>query len=464
MKQLLLILIVFILTGCVNNADNKTTNLEPKTPTNGYTSIINKKFTKDSSVNVLNPDRGFYTATALTTLRDWDGFSDARANGFSLVYAPIELFDYVTTPTLPTSLLNTIKTNLEQAKNAKVKLILRISYRNSMDSVDASRTIIDGHLTQLAPLLQEYKNIISIVQAGTIGAWGEWHSFTGDYAKDNVNYKDNRRAIITRLHNIFPNKFIQIRTPMHKEFLYGGSKDYADESNSAMITQASVKSNNIISKIAHHNDCFVSSYTDEGTYPSDNIEYWKNYVQNDSQYSPTGGETCALKSGEEGLLSSCANIIQELKRFNYAFLNSDYNPKVIQKLKDEGCYTTIQENLGYRIVANSLNINSSDNNLSIDLSLSNKGYAAAYVPTKMQLMLKNDSHSYIFPFEDFDLRKLLPERTKTFNFIMNKQNVETGSYCLYMKISNEIDSIKLSNANLWDTSINANKLACSIVL
>jgi len=417
-------------------------------------------YTEDSSVNILNPDRGFYDADyALNLDRDYNMFEGAMDAGYMMVYAPINLEEYNTTAILPSTLIDTISKNLNDANNTGVKLILRVKYRSGLNGYDPSKDIILDHLNQLKPLLKIYKNIISVIQAGTIGAWGEWHSFTGDYEESNIDYINNRRDIIAALVGIFPDKYIQIRTPMHKELLYGSSVEYADESKDGEITSNIAFTNDIKAKVGHHNDCFLASETDMGTYPSDNIDFWKAYVINDTKYSPVGGETC----NDEEVFTTCLNAISELKKFQYSYINHTYHPNVIQRWQDEGCYEEISENIGYRLVAKKLDMQQSTNVLNLSLSIENKGYAAPYIKSNVNLILKNNTNEYTFE-QDIDIRTFYSQEVKIIDDRLSLNNIENGEYCLYIQIGESYSAIRLSNSLLWEESSKTNKLACNIIV
>lgn len=417
-------------------------------------------YTENSSMNILNPDRGFYDANyELNIDRDYNAFEYALEDGYTLVYAPINLEDYNTTATLPIELIDTVSKNLNDAHTAGVKLILRVMYRSGINGYDPSIDIILGHLEQLKTILQEYKNIISIIQAGNIGAWGEWHGFTGDFIDTNVDYKDNRRAIISKLIDIFPDKYIQIRTPMHKELLYGSSIDYADENDDGKITLDIAYTDDVKAKVGHHNDCFLASETDMGTYPSDNIDFWKTYVVNDTKYSPVGGETC----NDDELFTNCSNAVSELKKFQYSYINHAYHPSVIQRWQDEGCYEEINENIGYRLVAKGLNIQQDANTLNLSLFIQNKGYASPYIKSDVNFILKNNDYTYTFE-NDIDLRTFYSQETKTISSNLNLDDLQSGTYCLYIEIGKNYSAIRLSNSNMWEESSKTNKLVCDIIL
>ncbi|SFV90398.1 hypothetical protein MNB_SV-4-752 [hydrothermal vent metagenome] len=292
------------------------------------------QFTENRSINIYNPDRGFYDADySLNKNRDYNVFQEAFNNGYYLVYAPLDLSAYVTTEELPNTLLHTLEKNLQDANSSGVKLIFRIKYRKDRSGNDPHRKIILGHLKQLRPTLQTYKNSISFVQAGVIGAWGEWHSFTGEYAETNTTFIENRQEIVKTLIDIFPEKYIQLRTPMHKEQLFGAHLAYGEISDEGEISEDIAYSDDIRAKIGYHNDCIFASKTDMGTYPSDSIEFWQNYVINDTKYVPIGGETCGIGKGEDAALPDCDNVVKTLKRFHYTYLNDAYHPDVLKKWK-----------------------------------------------------------------------------------------------------------------------------------
>jgi len=419
-------------------------------------------FEENATINTQNPDRGFYDADyALNELKSYNMFQTPKEDGFNLVYAPIDLSDYNETLSLPQSLIEIIDKNLLYAEESEVKLIFRIKYRSSIEnSYDPSLNIIISHLNQLKETLQNHKEIISIVQAGTIGAWGEWHSFSGDFANDNEVYLENRKAIIEKLMDIFPNKYIQIRTPMHKEQLFGSSNEYADESSDAKITSNIAYSDDVRAKIGHHNDCFLASATDMGTYPSDNVVFWQDYVVNDSKYAPLGGETCK----DEETYTNCLNATTQLKKLQYSYINNAYHPDVIQRWKDEGCYQEIRQNIGYRLVASELETSQSNDTLTLSLSITNKGYAAPYIESEINFILKNENNYYEFSQTDVDLRTFYPNELKKLNEDLSLLGIVNGEYCLYLQIGKSFSSIRLSNSNLWDENNLMNKLACNVIV
>ncbi len=420
------------------------------------------RYREDSSSDLHNPDRGFYNADyPLNETHDENIFDDASQSGYTLVYAPLSLEAYNTTKTLPDDFLETIRSNLCDANSSGVRLVFRLKYRNTLEGEDPSREIIMGHLSQLAPLLQAYQDVISVVQAGTIGAWGEWHTFTGDYAESNSTYIQNRKEIVEAWAKIFPDKYIQIRTPMHKEELFGGSAYYGGVNDTAQITAKTAYGEDMRAKIGHHNDCFLADKTDMGTYDEDNISLWKAYVAHDARYAPVGGETCGIGEGDDAALTDCDHAVAALKEMQYAFLNDAYHPDVLQKWRDQGCYAQIKSHLGYRLVAKSLDILQSDKKLSFSLAIENKGYAAPYVKSDISLILKNDTRTYRLPLT-VDTRTFYPGETVRVGGSMMLDHVEKGSYTLLLQIGKTNRAVRLANEGVWETENKENRLVRKI--
>ena len=203
LKTLAILFSFILFTGC---GSSETASIQEE-QTEDTVQTMTIGYEEDSRMNMLNPDRGFYDADyELNRLTDSNMFENVLSEGYTLVYAPLNLEEYNTTTVLPDSLLNTLSKNLYDANTSGIKLIFRIKYRSGLNGNDPSKELIMGHLNQLKPLLQHYKETISVVQAGIIGAWGEWHNFTGDFAETAPEYKSNRRDIVEKLFEIFPDK------------------------------------------------------------------------------------------------------------------------------------------------------------------------------------------------------------------------------------------------------------------
>ena len=82
---------------------------------------------------------------------------------------------------------------------------------------------VANHARQLAPFLAANRDVIAVVQAGMIGAWGEWHSSVhGLERTDSV-----KRAVLEAVCRMTPaGRYVQVRVPAYKNLLGVASRDY----------------------------------------------------------------------------------------------------------------------------------------------------------------------------------------------------------------------------------------------
>ncbi|MFV1995209.1 MAG: DUF4832 domain-containing protein [Verrucomicrobiales bacterium] len=284
-----------------------------------------------SSAIIFNPERGVYRARALEA---GVNFESLRATDLSLSYSRITLDTFRTTP-ISAARLQEIDDAFGRMRSAGVKGIVRINYNNDSSGIDTTLAWMETHLQQLQPVLEANSDVIAFFQAGMIGAWGEWHSSSSGLATP-----AGRAAVFNLLMTYFPpDKFIQVRTPRYVNELTGLDVNPLDDTSAFQNTARA--------RIAHHNDCWLASATDYGTYPSNAAarETEKAQLEAHTIYAPWGGETCNLDLN----YVQCAYALGEAARFHATYLNGGYHPDVIQEFIDNGCWDDFQRNLGYRL-------------------------------------------------------------------------------------------------------------------
>ena len=86
-----------------------------------------------------------------------------------------------------------------------LKALLRFAYSTDPGVNDATQADMLRHIEQLRPFLEQNKASIHVLQAGMIGAWGEWHS-----EKKRVS----RKKILRALAEAAPEgMYLQVRLP-----------------------------------------------------------------------------------------------------------------------------------------------------------------------------------------------------------------------------------------------------------
>jgi len=340
-----------------------------------------------TTAEIANPDRGFYR-WAWTDLNQFtkDDGANAYKNGIRIIYAMVRLDAYKGT-TLPASLLTGLRTGFDNARQSGVKIVPRFVY-NYPESETEYRNVSDaplatvlGHIAQLKPVLTENSDAIAYLQAGFIGAWGEWHT-----SSNKLTDAGNRTSIRDALLDALPRDgFLQFRYPSH---LMSWSTTAPAES---IAFNGSAQSRSGV-----HNDCFLASATDVGTY-SDNATtrtQQRNYTMAVAKVAPFGGETCnpADDPGAQPR-TSCADILSEGKQYSLTYLNNSYYAEAFHsRWKRDGCYAEVQRLMGYRLELVSVEhpaAATAGAAWPVQFSVRNVGWARPYKARQLNFLLKH---------------------------------------------------------------------------
>ncbi len=414
-----------------------------------------------SNTAFANPERGFIRTMSVKS----DGaaltasqLSLLRSQHVSMILRVI-YFDKFKDKDISADFLSLIETDLNTARNAGLKMILRFAYTDDMAGTDAPLAIIERHLDQLKPVFERHQDIISFVQAGFIGAWGEWHSSSNGLAT-----VANERAVLNKLLSVLPmDIMVQVRTP--------GAKQQIFNSTTALTASQAYSSENI-ARVGHHNDCFLSGGTDYGTY--NNIEQEKQYISQEALFVPTGGETCPPTGGYD---PTCAEGRREMRLLKWTYLNLDWYPATINAWKNSGCFEEFQNNLGYRLALDDAFFPkevTAGGNLTVDLNLVNNGYAPLYYRKKTTLVLKNTATgSFYDKALTVDLRLCKPLVPLPVKETVSLAGLPAGTYELYLRIADQHVSlearpeyaVRLANSNAWVEDHNGmNRLNAQLII
>ncbi|MCZ6661933.1 MAG: DUF4874 domain-containing protein, partial [Actinobacteria bacterium] len=124
--------------------------------------------------DILNPERGLYVQVDLVneTNLQW-----VREQGSVIAFAYVRLDDYRNSA-IPDTFLTNLSRGFDAARTAGIKIIFRVSYNFAIGEEDAPKERVLQHISQIQPIFEQHQDVIAVVQAGFIGAWGEWHSST----------------------------------------------------------------------------------------------------------------------------------------------------------------------------------------------------------------------------------------------------------------------------------------------
>jgi len=458
-----------------------------------------------STVDMPNPERGFYLPTItyasnytplnaayLASKRSY--FTPYDANYMvhtTLVFRYFVLDDFVNSA-ISTTFLNNMQADFDAARTAGVKLIIRFSYTNTAPTGscgswicppygDADKAMVLQHIAQLKPYLQSNQDIIATTQMGFIGVWGEnyYTDHFGDPSQSpfiltNTNWTDRNEVLAAFLDAVPEERTVQVRYPQIKQrYVYG----LGAPTTSAPLTSGEAYNGSDKARIGFHNDCFLASDTDFGTFSdygppvsqSDTANL-KPYLEEDAQFVPVGGETCSANNPDDDCASLGGRADTELSRFHYDFLNSEYNNGDVNNDWTGTCMEDIKKKLGYRIqLTNGIFPNTAEAGtfMNIILNLKSVGYSAPFNPRGIEIVLRKvGSGETYFATLTIDPRSWLPNTYGYSRTLCLPPNIPAGDYELLLNLpdpeptlyDNPDYSIQLANTNMWEASTGYNDL------
>lgn len=414
-----------------------------------------------------NPERGFYRAasTTLDALADSE-VQAAYADGYRLIYVRINLEPYRAGP-IPADVLARLEAALTRAHAGGVKLIVRATYNyprgetEYRDAQDAPLPVVLEHLEQLKPLFAANSDVIAFVQAGFIGAWGEWHTSSND-----LTTPEAKARIRDALLDAVPaTRFVQFRYPPDLQ---------------------AWAATGVTRRIGFHNDCFLASVADVGTYDEDPgvREEQRAFTDRLGDTAPFGGETCnpADEAGPTPR-TGCDDILSEGARFNLVYLNDGYYRRLFhQRWSAGGCMDQVRRSMGYRLeVVDAVwpDAATAGQRLEIDLTLRNTGWARLANPRAVQIVLRNPESGAVrrLNVEGVDPRDWLPGQTAAVRLgVALPADLPSGRWQVSIALPDPHDRLKndpryairfansddRSNGQAWDGALGAFSLGAVV--
>ncbi len=462
----------------------------------------------ESQEDFPNPERGFYRYTEtksgdyttlkpemLKSFRNENNVGGADYNVYStLVFRYFVMSDYVNKD-LSEAFLDSVAVDFRAARKGGVKLIPRFVYTTSVHSEncdnwictpygDAPKNMVIRHIEQLKPLLQEYSDVIAVLQHGFIGTWGEQYytdhfgdasSYNGQGKLMNENWRDRNEILHALLNSLPESRMVQVRYPQQKQrYLYGTNAS----TDSPALDVSHAFDGSDAARLGLHNDCFLSSYSDVGTYSdygNDTSETridttnLKPYLAKDSKFTAIGGETCR---DDWSPFNKCeGNAVHEMERMHYSFLNAHYNNAAVNNhWVAGGCIDEIKKRLGYRFV---LKKSVLDNRIDaggvfhIVLEMENIGFASPFNARAVELVMRHVSTGDVYSFElDADPRFWFVGSFQVSENILIPSDMPRGNYEILLNLpdpepvlkNNPDFSIRLANKYLWEAQTGFNNL------
>lgn len=501
----LYVLLTYFILSCNSNDDNSNADSDPNQDTTTETTIT---YVVDDS-DFANPDRGFYRYSE-TRASNYGVLNEEELKGYrisasadganyetinTLVFRYFILDDF-TDSAISQAFLDNMQLDFDAARNAGVKIIPRFTYTVTSNAGscdegficppygDAPKNIVLTQILQLGVVLTKNADVITAIQMGFIGTWGEnyYTDFFGDASSNgnqgkllDENWQDRIDVLKTLLDATPKELMVQVRYPQMKQrYVYGIDAT----TDVAPLTDMEGFSETDKARIGFHNDCLFASADDFGTYAdygnsssesTTDIPNLKTYFQNDGQFVIVGGETCTDEYNPESDCSPDGIADIDLRSLHYTYLNTDFNNDVNNDWASGGCIEAIKKNLGYRFVLNSTTLPDSvttGGSFDITIELENVGYASPTKERDVTLVLRNKSNNDVTVFDfDTDVRLWFSEVTLTQTFSL-PESLVVGEYEVFLHLEEAYETIKgrseyairMANQDVWEESTGYNNL------
>ena len=269
-----------------------------------------RKLPAESTVAVSNPCRGWYRIFPVILGEKWDPAvaETSLAAGDTLVLLEI----LIPGEDIEEQDLQRLCDVFSFFVQKKLDLITRFSYDfagKGREKDPSSLSVVERHMRQIFPVLNEFADHIFVLQGIFLGSWGEMHS-SRYLTKENIQKLEKEIK-----ENLSPNIFRSVRKPVHWRMLCTDEKEVFSE------------------KIGLYNDGMFGSETDLGTFaaPGEEREYaWEEawppekeqaFIAQCAKYAPIGGEVIG------GSAQTADNIVLRLRTEGITYLNRDHIKK-----------------------------------------------------------------------------------------------------------------------------------------
>lgn len=425
----------------------------------------------ESLAELRNPDRGFYTPVKLMCT---ESGMDVIAGNYlfqnNLIHLRISIGNFSGkvnhkkdldfTP----AMLSALDGNFSRLREYGVCAVVRFAYDNyfaGLSNQEPSMDQILRHIQQLAPILTKYPDVITALEVGMVGPWGEMH--TSALAVQSTW----NQLINAFLKATGPTTSILVRQP---NFYYSWLGISLDE----LLTR-DIKKNEAAYRVGLFNDGYLGSLSDLGTYRDRNKEI--AWLSKQALHTPFGGEAVADADGSG--MNKLRSAAKEMFLTHTAYLNLYWNGTVIDDWKHdvytksmgdckpyygETGFTFINNHLGYRFVLKSSQIPqqaTAGKTVSLKGSIENVGFGNITKPKSVEILFTNSLKTYTFK-TGIDAMSWNTCRTTPYTTdITLPKEIKKGDYSVFMRVHTPSTistnyCIQFANDEIWNDQLNAN--------
>lgn len=393
----------------------------------------------DSAILNTNPDRGlrlenYLMASTGWALSSWGGslsaaglledmLADYDSESPQLAQTHINLLEYYNKD-LDAKALKNIKTYFNLLRVKKIKTVLSFAYETDENGTVGPNTAqILKHISQIAPIVEEYKDVIHAWQAGFVGLWGEWH--------DSVNVLDEK-AILEAVIDAAPTgMFVQVRNERVKQLL--------DANDSARRSKLGYADLYVTNYLHLWSSCWISS----GVPVAPGYNEASKYSLNDGEMPWGADPRTEIPENDRGYIDPF-NVAKRMQLHSFTSFSLYHNYREAgagqptydmelwktveatpanlslnglrydeQWFKDangntisRNMFEYISEYLGYRIKATAFSATKNGSNLTVLVDLKNDGFAAPLGLSNIDIVMLDLNNNIISTDKACDLSEL----------------------------------------------------------
>lgn len=338
----------------------------------------------ENDEDIVNPARGFYTQIYY---KEPERLEAIKEEGQSLCLVTMSLKDHMEEP-IPDEKLERLRTLFEEARKQQIMLLFRAAYRQDEDCGEPELSMIKIHIEQLSEVINEYKDVVLVVQTGMVGLWGEWHGSV--YLEDEDALRNEAMRVVEWwLEDLDPSINLNLRRPL--------------------FIQTAIEEGLDGSRIGMHNDALLATDSDMGTY-IDRTEDLA-WCEENLNAKVNGGEMPYVSEYTEP-----KHAVEEFEQLSLMYLNAYYNVEVLEDWKNKTLYGEnaldyISKHLGYRYSLETLEttekIYSTSDSIQMKIQLRNSGFSSIQSRFRLYLVINDGEEKTFIPLEKADGTKEL---------------------------------------------------------
>jgi Domain of unknown function (DUF4832)/Domain of unknown function (DUF4874) len=277
--------------------------------------------------------------------------------------------------------LDRLGADFDAARANGFKLIPYFSYAWVQDqgnaaAVDASADWTVRHVEQIGPMLQRHSDVLALMIAGFVGAWGEWHDSSAGNVGPNGEVNDNSRRIANALFAAAPaNRSVVLRYATLKRELLGTAPLTADEAFSGTNR----------ARAGFHDEGILQNKWGTDV----DFDWYDAYIRAEGAYAPSV-EMFDTNTQRDGTQLSCQRLFDELARRQSDLMNDTTDMARIEP----GCEGTVRTRIGYRYRLQQATLPTSATagaQIALSLRIANDGWSPAFNPRPVNLVLRGRS-------------------------------------------------------------------------